>query len=108
MTTYELNTYAVGVWVEELGRMTTMTATEETEAAARRAVKERISVADGDRICWVSVTATETVTVPDSYRDQIRRTFKAFSDAALAFQSERIIGGVDREECDRELARRGL
>jgi hypothetical protein len=40
------------------------------------------------------------------YRAQVRETMQAFSDQALASQSARIIGGVDREECDRELARR--
>jgi hypothetical protein len=65
MRTYELNTYAVGVWLGELGRMATLTVTEETEAAARRNIAGRIDRADGDRICWASVTATETVTVAD-------------------------------------------
>jgi hypothetical protein len=42
----------------------------------------------------------------DEYRTQVRRTFQKFSDEALAFQDARIIGGIDREECDREKARR--
>lgn len=41
------------------------------------------------------------------YRAEIRRTFQAFSDEALAYQDARIVGGIDREECDREKARRG-
>ena len=41
-----------------------------------------------------------------AYRQQVRETFQKFSDQALAFQNARIIGGIDREECDRELARR--
>jgi len=41
-----------------------------------------------------------------AYRAQVRKTFQAFSDQALEFQSARIVGGIDREECDRELARR--
>lgn len=40
------------------------------------------------------------------YRERIRETMQAFSDEALAFQDIRIVGGIDREECDREIARR--
>lgn len=42
------------------------------------------------------------------YREQARRTFQQFSDQALLFQDTIIRGGIDREECDRELNRRGL
>lgn len=40
------------------------------------------------------------------YRAQARKTMQAFSDQALEFQSARIVGGIDREECDREMLRR--
>ncbi len=40
------------------------------------------------------------------YRADVRKTFQRFSDEALAFQSARIVGGIDREECDREIERR--
>lgn len=43
-----------------------------------------------------------------AYRAEVRRTMRAFSDEALRFQDSVIIGGIDREECNRELARRGL
>lgn len=43
----------------------------------------------------------------ERYRLEVRRTFQAMSDEALRFQSARIVGGVDREEVDREIARRG-
>ena len=43
-----------------------------------------------------------------TYRSEVRQTFRALSDEALAYQSSIIVGGVDREECDREVARRGL
>lgn len=42
----------------------------------------------------------------DAYRLQVRETFQRFSDQALAFQSSIIRGGIDRQECDRELERR--
>jgi hypothetical protein len=42
----------------------------------------------------------------DAYRAQTRRTMQAFSDQALCFQDSIIIGGIDREECDREIMRR--
>jgi len=42
----------------------------------------------------------------NEYRLQVRKTFQQFSDHALAFQDARIIGGIDREECDREINRR--
>jgi hypothetical protein len=41
-----------------------------------------------------------------AYRAEIRRTLQKFSDEGLAFQDRRIIGGIDREECDREIRRR--
>lgn len=40
------------------------------------------------------------------YREEVRKTFQSMSDQALAFQSARIVGGIDREEVDREMARR--
>lgn len=40
------------------------------------------------------------------YRLQVRGTFESMSDEALAFQSSVIVGGIDREEVDREIARR--
>jgi hypothetical protein len=42
----------------------------------------------------------------EAYRLEARRTFEAMSDAALAFQGARIVGGIDREELERELGRR--
>jgi hypothetical protein len=39
-------------------------------------------------------------------RADFRRTMRAFSDEALAFQDTIIRGGIAREECDREIARR--
>ena len=51
------------------------------------------------------------IPAPDSprvaaYRAEVRETMRQFSDAALAYQDARIIGGIDREECNREMARR--
>lgn len=40
------------------------------------------------------------------YRASIRRTFQSMSVQALDFQSARIVGGIDREEVDREIGRR--
>lgn len=42
----------------------------------------------------------------NDYRTQIRKTFQSLSDRALAFQDGRIVGGIDRQECDAELLRR--
>lgn len=50
--------------------------------------------------------AGATVASDDDYRARVRRTFQAMSDEALAFQSARIVGGIDREEVDLELGRR--
>ena len=44
----------------------------------------------------------------DKYRDEVRKTFQSMSDQALAFQSARIVGGIDREEVDREMNRRSF
>ena len=44
----------------------------------------------------------------EDYRQQVRQTMQAFSDEALAYQDRIIIGGIDREECDREIERRML
>ena len=41
-----------------------------------------------------------------SYRAEIRETVQRMSNEALAFQDRRVRGGIDREELDRELARR--
>jgi hypothetical protein len=41
-----------------------------------------------------------------AYRAQVRETMQRFSDQALAYQDSIIRGGIDREECDRELRRR--
>lgn len=43
-----------------------------------------------------------------TYRQQVRKTFQSMSDQALAFQSSIIRGGIDREECDREMTRRRI
>ncbi len=40
------------------------------------------------------------------YRVDVRRTMRRFSDQALRFQDSIIHGGIDREECDREIMRR--
>ena len=40
------------------------------------------------------------------YRAEVRETFQKMSDEALAFQSSVIIGGIDREEVDREMEMR--
>ncbi len=40
------------------------------------------------------------------YRADIRRTMRHFSDQALRLQDSIIRGGIDREECDREIMRR--
>ncbi len=40
------------------------------------------------------------------YRMQTRRTMQLFSDQALRLQDSIIRGGVDREECDREITLR--
>jgi hypothetical protein len=40
------------------------------------------------------------------YRRLVRDTFRKMSDRALAYQSSVIVGGIDREEVDREIARR--
>ncbi len=45
-------------------------------------------------------------TLRDKYRLQIRKTFQGFTDEALLYQDARIAGGIDREECDREIDRR--
>lgn len=42
----------------------------------------------------------------DAYRKQIRRTCQAMSDQALMYQNSVTRGGIDREEVDREIARR--
>lgn len=42
----------------------------------------------------------------ERYRAQVRETFKRLSDKALGYQDAVIRGGIDREECDREIARR--
>ena len=42
----------------------------------------------------------------EQYRKRVRTTFQQFSDQALAFHDARIVGGIDREECDREIKRR--
>lgn len=52
---------------------------------------------------------TNRLTDPnDEYRLAVRRTMQAFSDQALAFQDSRISRNdcIDRQELDRELARR--
>lgn len=41
-----------------------------------------------------------------AYRSEVRETFGRMSDAALAFQNGVVRGGIDREELDREIARR--
>ncbi len=41
-----------------------------------------------------------------AYRLQVRETMGYFSDQALRYQSSIIRGGIDREECDREIVRR--
>jgi hypothetical protein len=57
----------------------------------------------GDTMTQISDRAQK---VHDEYRQQVRETMQAFSDQALAFQDSIIRGGIDREECDREIARR--
>lgn len=41
-----------------------------------------------------------------AYRESVRRTFRAMSPAALAYQSTVVVGGIDREELEAEAARR--
>lgn len=52
------------------------------------------------------MTRTEQETRQEKYRAEVRRTMQMFSDEALRYQDARIIGGIDREECDREIRRR--
>lgn len=40
------------------------------------------------------------------YRSEIRHTLQGMSDKALAYQALVIVGGIDREELEREQARR--
>jgi hypothetical protein len=42
------------------------------------------------------------------YREQVRETLQAMSDQALRFQDTVVVGGIDREELNRELTRRGI
>jgi hypothetical protein len=42
----------------------------------------------------------------EQYRQEVRKTFQSMSDQALQFQDMRIVGGIDREEIDREINRR--
>lgn len=61
---------------------------------------------------WYAVGEPVTaIPAPEServakYRAEVRATMQRFSDQALAYQDARIIGGIDREECDREIMRR--
>lgn len=42
----------------------------------------------------------------ETYRANVRRTFRMMSEQALAFQAGVIVGGIDREELEAELDRR--
>lgn len=53
-----------------------------------------------------NVSASEIDARLEKYRAEVRATMQRFSDAALACQDAHIIGGIDREECDREIMRR--
>ena len=52
------------------------------------------------------MTTTQDTERNAKYRQEVRKTFQMMSDQALAFQSARIVGGIDREEVDREINRR--
>lgn len=52
------------------------------------------------------IGGTPDVQPLETYRAQVRRTMQAFSDEALAYQAGIIVGGIDREELERELERR--
>lgn len=42
------------------------------------------------------------------YRREVRETMKAMSDEALRFQARHVIGGIDREELEREMRARRI
>lgn len=43
---------------------------------------------------------------PEDYRQRVRRGFRQMSDAALLYQAGRIVGGIDRDELEREILSR--